>query len=65
MPEVWSPTGIFAYDHQKNLIISSTIAGAANVLFDILLHPALGNDRIGMSPRSSRKYWVTPISGMP
>jgi O-antigen/teichoic acid export membrane protein len=27
-------TGIFAYDHQKNLIISSAIAGVSNVLFD-------------------------------
>jgi O-antigen/teichoic acid export membrane protein len=35
-------TGIFAYDHQKNLIISSAIAGAGNVLFDILLIPHWG-----------------------
>jgi O-antigen/teichoic acid export membrane protein len=35
-------SGIFAYDHQKNLIISSAIAGAANVLFDILLIPRWG-----------------------
>lgn len=35
-------TGIFAYDHQKNLIISSTIAGVSNVLFDLLLIPRWG-----------------------
>jgi O-antigen/teichoic acid export membrane protein len=35
-------TGIFAYDHQKNLIISSAIGGAANVLFDILFIPRWG-----------------------
>lgn len=33
---------VFAYDHQKGLIISSTIAGVANVLFDILLIPHFG-----------------------
>ncbi len=35
-------TGIFAYDHQKNLIISSTIAGVSNVLFDIIFIPRWG-----------------------
>ena len=35
-------TGIFAYDHQKNLIISSTIAGVSNVLFDLILIPHWG-----------------------
>jgi O-antigen/teichoic acid export membrane protein len=35
-------SGIFAYDHQKNLIISSTIAGVSNVLFDIILIPRWG-----------------------
>ncbi|HUC31463.1 MAG TPA: flippase [Candidatus Paceibacterota bacterium] len=34
--------GIFAYDHQKNLIISSAIAGISNVLFDILFIPHWG-----------------------
>jgi O-antigen/teichoic acid export membrane protein len=33
---------VFAYDHQKGLIISSTIAGVANVLFDVLLIPRFG-----------------------
>ncbi|MGD1003094.1 MAG: flippase [Minisyncoccia bacterium] len=35
-------TGIFAYDHQKNLIISSAIAGVSNVLFDLLFIPHWG-----------------------
>jgi O-antigen/teichoic acid export membrane protein len=35
-------TGIFAYDHQKNLIISSAIAGVSNVLFDLILIPRWG-----------------------
>jgi O-antigen/teichoic acid export membrane protein len=35
-------TGIFAYDHQKNLIVSSTIAGVSNVIFDIILIPRWG-----------------------
>jgi O-antigen/teichoic acid export membrane protein len=35
-------TGIFAYDHQKNLIISSAIAGVGNVLFDLILIPHWG-----------------------
>jgi O-antigen/teichoic acid export membrane protein len=34
--------GIFAYDHQKNLIISSAIAGVGNVLFDIAFIPHWG-----------------------
>jgi O-antigen/teichoic acid export membrane protein len=34
--------GIFAYDHQKNLIISSAIAGVGNVLFDLVLIPHWG-----------------------
>ena len=34
--------GIFAYDHQKNLIISSAIAGVGNVLFDIIFIPHWG-----------------------
>jgi O-antigen/teichoic acid export membrane protein len=35
-------SGIFAYDHQKNLIISSAIAGVGNVLFDLALIPHWG-----------------------
>jgi O-antigen/teichoic acid export membrane protein len=35
-------SGIFAYDHQKNLIVSSTIAGVSNVLFDLILIPHWG-----------------------
>jgi O-antigen/teichoic acid export membrane protein len=35
-------SGIFAYDHQKNLIISSAIAGAANIFFDIIFIPRWG-----------------------
>ena len=34
--------GIFAYDHQKNLIISSAIAGIGNVLLDLILIPRWG-----------------------
>jgi O-antigen/teichoic acid export membrane protein len=33
---------IFAYDHQKSLIISSLIGGLGNVLFDLLLIPHWG-----------------------
>ena len=33
---------IFAYDHQKSLIICSAIAGLGNVLFDLLLIPHWG-----------------------
>jgi O-antigen/teichoic acid export membrane protein len=33
---------IFAYDHQKSLIISSAIGGFGNVLFDLLLIPRWG-----------------------
>ncbi len=35
-------TSIFAYDHQKSLIISSAIGGTANVLLDLLLIPHWG-----------------------
>lgn len=35
-------TGIFAYDHQTNLIISSAIAGISNVAFDLILIPRWG-----------------------
>lgn len=35
-------SGIFAYDHQKNLIISSTIAGIGNVIFDLIFIPHWG-----------------------
>lgn len=35
-------SGIFAYDHQKNLIISSAIAGVSNVLLDLLFIPRWG-----------------------
>jgi O-antigen/teichoic acid export membrane protein len=41
-------TGIFAYDHQKILIISSAIAGVSNVLFDLHPHSPLGHHRIGV-----------------
>ncbi len=34
--------GIFAYDHQKSLIISSVIGGFGNVLFDLLFIPHWG-----------------------
>ena len=33
---------IFAYNHQKSLIITSAIGGAANVAFDLLLIPRFG-----------------------
>jgi O-antigen/teichoic acid export membrane protein len=33
---------IFAYNHQKGLIVSSTIAGIANVAFDLFLIPRFG-----------------------
>ncbi len=33
---------IFAYNHQKGLIISSAIAGVSNVIFDLLLIPHFG-----------------------
>ena len=33
---------VFAYDHQKGLIISSAIAGVANVAFDLILIPRFG-----------------------
>ncbi len=33
---------IFAYDHQKSLIVSSAIAGIANVALDVLLIPPFG-----------------------
>jgi O-antigen/teichoic acid export membrane protein len=33
---------IFSYHHQKSLIISTAIAGGANVLFDLLLIPHYG-----------------------
>ena len=33
---------IFAYDHQKSLIVSSVIGGLGNVLFDLLLIPHWG-----------------------
>jgi O-antigen/teichoic acid export membrane protein len=33
---------VFAYNHQKSLIITSAIGGAANVLFDIILIPRYG-----------------------
>lgn len=33
---------VFAYSHQKSLIISSAIAGVANVAFDLLLIPRFG-----------------------
>ena len=33
---------IFAYDHQKSLIVSSAIGGFGNVLFDLLLIPHWG-----------------------
>ncbi len=33
---------IFAYNHQKGLIISSAIAGVANVAFDLILIPHFG-----------------------
>ncbi len=33
---------IFAYDHQKGLIISSAIAGISNVVFDLILIPRFG-----------------------
>jgi O-antigen/teichoic acid export membrane protein len=33
---------IFAYDHQKSLIVCSAIAGASNVIFDLLLIPHWG-----------------------
>lgn len=35
-------SGIFAYDHQKNLIISSAIAGVGNVVFDLAFIPHWG-----------------------
>jgi O-antigen/teichoic acid export membrane protein len=34
--------GIFAYDHQKSLIVASAIGGFGNVLFDLLLIPHWG-----------------------
>jgi len=34
--------GIFAYDHQKSLIISSVIGGVGNVVFDLLFIPHWG-----------------------
>ena len=33
---------VFAYNHQKGLIISSAIAGVANVAFDLILIPRFG-----------------------
>ena len=33
---------IFAYDHQKSLIISSAIGGVSNIVFDLLLIPHWG-----------------------
>ncbi len=35
-------SAIFAYDHQKSLIIASLIGGVMNVIFDILLIPSFG-----------------------
>lgn len=35
-------SGIFSYDHQKNLILFSAIGGVANVVFDVLLIPRWG-----------------------
>jgi PST family polysaccharide transporter len=35
-------SAIFAYDHQKSLIICSVLGGVGNVLFDLLLIPHLG-----------------------
>jgi len=46
---------IFAYDHQKSLIVCSAIGGVGNVIFDLLLIPHWAwPDR--RSPRFSRKY---------
>jgi len=35
-------SAIFAYDHQKSLIVSSAIGGIGNILFDLLLIPHWG-----------------------
>ena len=35
-------TGVFAYDHQKNLIVSSASAGVSNVAFDLVFIPHWG-----------------------
>ena len=34
--------GVFAYDHQKSLIISSAIGGVANVILDLIFIPRFG-----------------------
>jgi O-antigen/teichoic acid export membrane protein len=41
-PAVVISSAIFAYNHQKSLIVASAIGGGANVLFDIILIPRFG-----------------------
>lgn len=41
-PAMIISNAIFAYNHQKSLIISSTIAGVANVILDLLFIPRWG-----------------------
>ena len=41
-PAIIMSTAIFAYDRQRNLIISSAIGGVANVALDLLLIPPFG-----------------------
>jgi O-antigen/teichoic acid export membrane protein len=41
-PTVVISSAIFAYNHQRSLIITSIIGGATNVLFDLLLIPRFG-----------------------
>ena len=42
MPAAIFANAIFAYDHQKSLIMCSVIGGLGNVLFDLLLIPHWG-----------------------
>ncbi len=41
-PTVVISSAIFAYNHQRSLIVTSVIGGITNVLFDILLIPRFG-----------------------
>jgi len=41
-PAVVISSAVFAYNHQRNLIVTSVIGGVANVIFDLLLIPSFG-----------------------
>ena len=45
---------VFAYDHQKSLIVCSVIGGVGNVVFDLLLIPRWGMDGSAVATLSRR-----------